>query len=147
TVEPPAPSSGMSQAVVASAQGESNYWQMVRTAVAGQARYPAFARRQRNEGYVLVQLSIDAQGQVQEVLPLEASSQLFLQSAMDAVEKASPFPPPTNCTPGVLTAAIPIIFRINQNKERNEESENPRPTEHHVVDAHGAAGRLVRLIQ
>lgn len=102
--------------------GESNYWQSVRTAIARQVRYPCFAQRQRREGYVLIELSIDAQGQLRSIVPLESSSSIFLRSATEAVEKAAPFPPPANRTSDVITAILPIHFRMNHTKEKDDES-------------------------
>ena len=146
--EKPAPASSQSQAVAASAAGESNYWQQVRTAVANQVRYPDFARRQRREGYVLVRLSIDADGRLSSVVPLESSSRIFVESAAQAVEKAAPFPPPPAGVSEELTAVIPICFRMDANKERDEEKDEElqyriEACQDRDMDTNGIAGRLL----
>jgi len=139
--EESAPSAQLSVASEAS-HGESNYWQVVRAAVASHIRYPAFARRQNQEGYALIKLTIDPTGQLREVVPLESSAGLFSKCATAAAEKASPFPPPTNCAAAVLSAVIPIHFRID-NKESHEQQDEPvRAYKDHYRDTNGVVWRI-----
>ena len=115
--EKPSPSSSQSQAVAASAAGESNYWQQVRTAVAGRVRYPNSARVNQVEGYALVKLTIDGEGRLCGAEAIECSSKIFGRYATEAVVQAAPFPVPSDAGTPPLSAVIPVYFRIN-NQER-----------------------------
>ena len=115
--EKPAPSSSQSQAVAASAAGESNYWQQVRTAVAGQVRYPNSARINNIEGYALVKLTIDGEGRLCGAEAIECSSKIFGRYATEAVVRAAPFPAPSHAGTPPLSAVIPVHFKVN-NKEK-----------------------------
>ena len=115
--EKPAPASSQSQAVAASAAGESNYWQQVRTAVAGRVRYPDSARINQVEGYALVKLTIDGEGRLCGAEAIECSSKVFGRSATEAVVQAAPFPAPSDAGAPPLSAVIPVYFKVN-NKER-----------------------------
>ena len=115
--EKPAPSSSQSQAVAASAAGESNYWQQVRTAVAGQVRYPNSARINHIDGYALVKLTIDGEGHLCGAETIECSSRVFGQYATEAVMRAAPFPAPPDAGTPPLSAVIPVFFKVS-NKER-----------------------------
>jgi TonB family protein len=111
------PGSGAQPAIASDpSDGESNYWQIVRSSIASKVRYPAFARRQKREGFALVQLTIDTHGELRDLIPLESSAPVFQQCAADAVEKAAPFPPPDHCNSAVLSAVIPIHFRIDNDE-------------------------------
>ena len=115
--EKPAPASSQSQAVAASAAGESNYWQQVRTAVAGQVRYPNSARINNTEGYALVKLTIDGEGRLCGAEAIECSSKIFGRYATEAVVRAAPFPAPSHAGTPPLSAVIPVHFKVN-NKEK-----------------------------
>ena len=115
--EKPAPASSQSQAVAASAAGESNYWQQVRTAVAGQVRYPNSARINNIEGYALVKLTIDGEGRLCGAEAIECSSKIFGRYATEAVVRAAPFPAPSHAGTPPLSAVIPVHFKVN-NKEK-----------------------------
>ena len=115
--EKPAPASSQSQAVAASAAGESNYWQQVRTAVAGQVRYPNSARINNIEGYALVKLTIDGEGRLCGAEAIECSSKNFGRYATEAVVRAAPFPAPSHAGTPPLSAVIPVHFKVN-NKEK-----------------------------
>ena len=101
-------------------QGVSNYWHEVRARVATQMKYPTPARRLRQEGYVALRLTLDAQGQPLEVTLLDMSDDSFARSAVEAVWKAAPFPPPSNGLPDHPVAVIPVQFKIDQPKEKKE---------------------------
>lgn len=111
--EKPSPLSSQSQAVAASAVGESNYWQQVRTAVASRVRYPDSARINHIEGYALVKLTIDGEGRLCGVEAIECSSKVFGRYATEAVVRAAPFPAPSNAGTPPLSALIPVYFKVN----------------------------------
>lgn len=97
----------------------SNYWDIVRAAIAGRVRYPRDAVRQGIEGTIDLRLSLDAQGGLVAVVPLERSPELLIQSAERAVRLAAPFPPNTNGPSGVVSAILPVHFQLNRNPERS----------------------------
>ncbi|MDO8462331.1 MAG: energy transducer TonB [Deltaproteobacteria bacterium] len=56
-------------------------------------RYPAEARRQRQEGVVSVQFQIDASGNAQSVTLLESSSHILLdEEALATIKRGAPYP-------------------------------------------------------
>jgi len=72
-------------------------------------RYPALARRHHLEGVVLVRLVIQADGSVERADADDAAPELLAQSALDAIERASPFPPPPSAP---FHVELPIRWRL-----------------------------------
>ena len=72
-------------------------------------RYPALARRHHLEGIVLVRLVIQADGSVERVDADDQAPALLARSALDAIERASPFPPPPSAP---FHVELPIRWRL-----------------------------------
>ena len=106
----------------ASMQAESapsNYWDLVRAAIADSVRYPPSAVRQGIEGTIDLRLTLDARGALVEVVPLERTPELLIQSAVSAARRAAPFPPNTNGIGDVVSAILPVHFQLNRNPGRS----------------------------
>lgn len=101
------------------ASAPSNYWDFVRAAIAGSVRYPRAAVRQGIEGTIALRLTLDAQGALVAVVPLERSPGLLIESAVSAAWRAAPFPPNTNGSSEVVSAILPVHFQLKRNPERN----------------------------
>ena len=97
----------------------SNYWDAVRAAIAGRVRYPQAAIRQGIEGTIDLRLTLDGQGALLEVVPLESTPEILVQSAMSAAHRAAPFPRNTSGTSHVASAVLPVHFQLNGNPERS----------------------------
>lgn len=72
-------------------------------------RYPALARRHRLEGVVLVRLVIQADGSVERADADDGAPEILARSAIDAIERASPFPPPPSAP---FHVELPIRWRL-----------------------------------
>lgn len=105
------PSAAMSPEDIARA-GASNYWAGVRAAIARKVRYPAGAARLHEEGVVVVQLSIDSRGRLENVALQGDPPSLLADSALAAVRRAAPFAPPTGVVAGSRTAILPVRFSV-----------------------------------
>jgi protein TonB len=83
----------------------------VRRRVSRHKRYPPFALRRGIEGVVVVRLRIGGDGRVTRASPDASAEPLLARSALEAVERASPFPPPPD---GPLELELPIRWRIDE---------------------------------
>jgi len=81
----------------------------LRALVARAQRYPALARRRRIEGVVVVHLVIRSDGSIESADAAGGAVALLTRSALDAVERASPFPPPPTAP---LHVELPIRWKI-----------------------------------
>jgi protein TonB len=91
------------------------YWEQVRRAVGSHLIYPREARRRYLEGRVRISLSIDREGNVAQAVPVEEPARrMFIEAALDAVERAAPFPrPDSDVLAGErATAILPVRFEM-----------------------------------
>jgi len=65
----------------------SNYWDQVRAAIAGRVRYPKAAVLRRVEGTVDLQLTVDRNGSLRFVVPLNGPPECLAQAAVDAARR------------------------------------------------------------
>ncbi len=77
-------------------------------------RYPSIARRRGKEGYVMLRLTIDAQGQLQHVEVIEATTRAFADAAVKAARKSRFLPAKKNGRPLLVQADLPIHFRLRR---------------------------------
>ena len=77
-------------------------------------RYPADARRQRQEGIPQLQFTIDAAGNVLSARIVRSSGIPVLdQAAIDMINRASPVPaPPASLAKSRLTLTVPVNFNL-----------------------------------
>ncbi len=107
----PLPPSEASAEVVG--EMRSNYWSEVHSAIAGQIRYPSSARMRRMEGSVTVHISIDGNGDLQDVAARESSAQLFSRAVVAAVRRAAPYPAPPGALGDIINLELPVAFRLD----------------------------------
>ena len=91
------------------------YWRTVRAAVARRVRYPEAAQRTGVEGLVTIRLTLDTAGRVRDAQPVEASaSPLLVRAALDAIQRAAPFPAYAQPLPpgAKLSVLLPIRFQL-----------------------------------
>jgi len=82
----------------------------IRELVQKKAAYPATARRLGLEGRVTVSFVVSADGSIRELKVTDSSGKKMLdESAVDAVRKAAPFPPP----PIEAVLLIPVTYKLN----------------------------------
>jgi protein TonB len=94
--------------------GESGYirnnFSYIRDLIQRKVTYPLYARKRGWEGKVSVSFVISPEGKVSNVSISKSSGRDLLdKSALDAVRKASPFPPP----PVHAMIKIPVIYRLH----------------------------------
>ena len=91
-----------------------DYRNLLRVSIAAHHRYPRRARRQRIEGRVGIEFSIDDSGKVLESSILSSSGHAILDdSGLQAIEDASPFPPPPSDVADRIFR-LPLVFRLDQ---------------------------------
>jgi protein TonB len=108
---PTARTDGAPGAVAAGASEIDAYVARVRRLVSRHKRYPPFALRRRIEGVVVVRLRIGGDGRLVVASPDGTAEPLLARSAIDAVKRASPFPPPPD---GPLELELPIRWRLDE---------------------------------
>jgi protein TonB len=91
-----------------------SYLNLVRLRIEHKKRYPLWARSHRLEGKVLVRFILHLNGQVSAVSVSKSSGRDCLdEAAIEAVQQASPMPPPPY---GILSKATPmkltIVFKL-----------------------------------
>jgi protein TonB len=87
-----------------------NHFAYIRDMIQKKATYPLYARKRGWEGKVSVSFVISPEGNVSNVSISKSSGKNLLdKSALDAVRKASPFPPP----PIHAMIKIPVIYRLH----------------------------------
>lgn len=91
-----------------------NYLQMVRARIEKNRQYPLVARKQGQEGQVLVRFVIADDGGLEEVkLKKSCGDRALDEAALAAVRSAAPFPaPPDEVFPGSATMRITIVFSL-----------------------------------
>lgn len=77
-------------------------------------RYPTEARSRQIQGVTKVEFKIDASGKLMHAEVIKGSgSKLLDEEALAVLERASPFPPPPDRSPGeTIHLALPIEFNI-----------------------------------
>jgi len=104
-------SAGTPQAVPAPQSG--NYLSIVRSRIETKKHYPPFARNLQQEGTVIVNVVIGADGAVVSTSLVKSSGFATLdKAALAAVRKAAPFPPPSGYGLGRMSIDIPLLFKL-----------------------------------
>ncbi len=92
---------------------QSNYWNTIFCAISKKLYYPSRAKKHGIEGYVTIQLKIDANGKIINIKKKKASGRLFYTAVLQATKRAAPFPPPSPELSPPLKMEIPVSFRLN----------------------------------
>jgi periplasmic protein TonB len=74
--------------------------------------YPIAARKQKKEGKVVLAITIDAYGSLQDIEVMEASDPLFVQPSIAALRKSSFLPASRRGVPIAIKAILPIRFAL-----------------------------------
>ncbi|MCB2146299.1 MAG: energy transducer TonB [Deltaproteobacteria bacterium] len=92
----------------------SSYLDMVRMKIESRKRYPETARARSIEGRVTVRFTLLADGNVCDVSVTQGTrSSALNMAALDAVQRAAPFPrPPRNLFKGDLPLELTIVFEL-----------------------------------
>lgn len=108
TTAPPSPSGGT--------QAKAKWNDLLLSHLEMFRRYPRQAERARQQGVVLVDITLDRAGNVLEATIRQGSGFPLLDAeALATVRRASPLPAPTDDVPGdPVTAAIPIQFSLRR---------------------------------
>jgi len=86
------------------------YLALIRARIEKNRSYPSAARRERAEGRVLVQITVNSEGELDRSEILTGSGSFHLdRAARRMVEKSAPFPPPPHAP---FTESIPIDFSL-----------------------------------
>ncbi|WP_462323150.1 energy transducer TonB, partial [Halochromatium sp.] len=95
-------------------EGISNYYGRLATWLARHKRYPAQARRLRQEGTVKVTFTITSSGRVVSKRIVQSSGHALLDREVEAMlERASPLPRiPTSLGRKRLTITVPVAFAL-----------------------------------
>ncbi len=75
--------------------------------------YPVIASQEGLEGTVHVKVNIDKMGKVQKVSVARSTSEIFNQSALEAVRKTTFSPAVQNGYPVAMAITIPVKFKLN----------------------------------
>jgi protein TonB len=97
------------------ADAEAAYKARVRQAVAEHKHYPSLARRMREEGRVLVVLTLESSGALVALRIKQSSgSERLDEAALQAVRDAAPFPPfPEGSARQRWELSLPLSFSLN----------------------------------
>ena len=95
--------------------GSSNYYGRLATWLARHKRYPAQARRLRQEGTVKVSFTISRTGRVLSTRIIQSSGYALLDAEVQAMlKRASPLPRiPASLDRSSLTITLPVAFRLH----------------------------------
>ncbi len=74
--------------------------------------YPEMAKKAGIEGKVILRVLVDTDGSVRKVAVMQTDSQLLVESAKNAVEKATFTPAIQNNQPVMVWVSIPITFKL-----------------------------------
>jgi len=100
---PPAGSGG------GGADALADYIARLQRAIDAHKSYPPMARRRGIEGVVTVRLAIDATGGLVRTALVGRAPEMLARSTREAVDRASPFPPPPG---GPLQIEFPVRYEI-----------------------------------
>jgi len=89
------------------------YTHMIEDIIARSVTYPEEARKAQHEGIVKIDLRLLPNGHVKDATIKESAGSAVLdQAALDAVEKASPYPSfPSSVTQPQLRLTVPVVFK------------------------------------
>ena len=92
----------------------ASYLDMVRLKIESRKRYPETAKARSIEGRVTIRFVLSTDGSVRDVAVTKGSSNKSLNmAALDAVQRAAPFPrPPSNLFKGELPLELTILFEL-----------------------------------
>lgn len=76
--------------------------------------YPFAAKKRNQEGTVVLRLSIDEQGGLQDVEVVEATDTVFIDTAVASVKKSAFIPAKNNNRPVASQAVLPIHFTLKK---------------------------------
>lgn len=76
--------------------------------------YPFAAKKRGQEGTVMLRLSIDELGILQDVEVVEASDPVFIDAAVTSVKKSFFIPAKNNNRPVASQAVLPIHFKLKK---------------------------------
>ncbi len=93
------------------------YLQKVRSLLEKQKNYPMMARRQNQEGVVVLQFTISSSGQIEGARVRRSSGHNLLdQAAREILRRVGRFPPfPAELKRRQLTIEIPLAYRLEEN--------------------------------
>jgi len=93
-----------------------NYYALIAATLAKHKRYPKYARKQGQEGTVLLSFTVLSSGLVKDIKIKQSSGHSLLdRSVKKMIQQASPLPPfPAQQTARELNISIPIVFKLNQ---------------------------------
>lgn len=74
--------------------------------------YPFAARRLGREGRVILQVTIDAKGKLEEVTVVEATDRIFVDAAVDSIRKSRFLPGKKNGSPSRYKCKLAIRFGL-----------------------------------
>ena len=87
----------------------ADYIARLQRAIDAHKSYPSMARRRGIEGVVTVRLAIDARGVLEGTALVGRPPEILARSTREAVNRASPFPPPPA---GALQIEFPVRYEI-----------------------------------
>ena len=92
----------------------ASYLDMIRLKIESRKRYPASAKARSIEGRVTIRFVLQTDGQVRDVTLSKATRNRALNmAALDAVQRAAPFPrPPAQLFEGELPLELTIVFEL-----------------------------------
>jgi protein TonB len=93
-----------------------NYYALIAATLAKYKRYPKYARKQGQEGTVLLSFTVLSSGLVKDIKIKKSSGHSLLdRSVKKMLQQASPLPAfPAQQTARELNISIPIVFKLNQ---------------------------------
>lgn len=76
--------------------------------------YPFAAKRLGKEGRVILQVTIDAKGKLEDVTVVEASERIFVEAAVDSIKKSRFLPGKKNGVPSRYKCKLAIRFGLER---------------------------------
>ncbi|WP_369600202.1 energy transducer TonB [Hahella sp. SMD15-11] len=91
-----------------------SWLQALRTRIARTQQYPRQARLRRWEGTVTVRFTLDASGQILEIVVEQSSGKPLLdRAALLAIQKATPLPAPPQTVDFPVAITLPVQFHLD----------------------------------
>lgn len=112
-VQPPPPPQPVGPSEKELENFRQNYLQLIRSRIEANKQYPLIARRQHWEGKVGLRFTVNQNSKVEEIRVISSSGyQLLDKAAINAIENASPFPPPPDTSLLPLHLELTIVFEL-----------------------------------